>query len=214
MSDEAAAWVLPNVRGPLVTARGRSPSVGALAEAEREAWRLGFEQGRQEGVATIEQASAARIASLDEAVARLGTLCQQLARPIEALDDHAAAELTQLALSVGGHLARRELKLDPSQVIAIIRESVQLLPLASREVRVFVHPADAAVIRERLSSATGERAWILVDDPVMARGGCRVSSEYSSIDARLESRIASVISTVLGDERVVERNGAGPSEPA
>ena len=88
-----------------------------------------------------------------------------------------------------------------------------MLPLASREVRVFVHPADAVVIRERLSSASGERAWTLVDDPVMARGGCRVSSEYSSIDARLESRIATVISTVLGDEREAERSGADPVEP-
>jgi flagellar assembly protein FliH len=205
MSEQASAWVLPNVKGPVVAARGRSPSVGALAESEREAWRLGFEQGRQEGLESVERENAVRVAALDEAVARLGTLCQQLARPIEPLDDGAARELATLALSVGGHLARRELRLDPSQVIAIIRESVELLPLASREVRVRVHPADGAVIRERLSPGTGERAWTLIDDPVMARGGCRVTSEFSAVDARLESRIASVISTVLGDERVSER---------
>ena len=211
MSEQAAAWVLPNVKGPVVAARGRSPSVGALAEAEREAWRLGFEQGRQEGLEAVERANAERVAALDEAVIRLEALCQQLARPIEPLDEGAARELANLALSVGGHLARRELRLDPSQVIAIIREAVQLLPLASREVRVVVHPADGAVIRERLADGTGERAWTLLDDPVMARGGCRVTSEFSAIDARIESRIASVISTVLGDERAAERSGADSS---
>ena len=96
-------------------------------------------------------------------------------------------------------------------MIAIIREAVQLLPLAAREVRVLVHPADGAIIRERLTQSTGERAWTLIDDAVMARGGCRVTSEYSAIDARLESRIATVISTVLGDARVSERHGSDPT---
>lgn len=209
MSD-ASRWRLPDVRGPVVAPRGRTPSVAALVEAEREAWRQGFERGRAEGRAAAEAAQAAQAARLDELVARFASLCDQLARPIEPLDDDVAHQLARLALQVGAQLARRELAVDPAQVIAIIREAVGLLPLGAREVRVYVHPADGAAIRARLVESTGERAWTLLDDPVMARGGCRVATDHSSIDARLDSRLATIVASVLGEERVAGRAAGTP----
>lgn len=206
MSD-ASAWSLPDVKGPVVSARGRGQSVSSIAEADREAWRQGFEQGRREGLAAIEAAHAERTARLDQTVARLAQLCDQIARPLEPLDGDVAAELAGLALRVGAQLARRDLALDPTQVIAIVRESVGLLPIGARDVRVYVHPLDGAAIRERLTLSGGERAWQLLDDPVMARGGCRVASEYSHIDARIDSRLAAIVSVVLGDERAAARGG-------
>lgn len=205
MSD-ASPWSLPDVRGPVVAPRGRSPSVSAMAEVEQEAWRKGFEHGQREGLASIEAARQEAVGSIEECAAQVAMLCQRLARPFESLDDELTTELARLALRVGAQLARRELALDPSQVIAIIRESVSLLPVGAREIRVHVHPLDGAAIRERLAAPSGERAWQLLDDPVMARGGCRVTSEYSQIDARLDSRLAMIVATVLGEERVADRS--------
>jgi flagellar assembly protein FliH len=42
----------------------------------------------------------------------------------------------------------------------------------------------------------------------MSRGGCVVKTETSRIDARLESRINTIIANVLGDERAPERTDA------
>ena len=39
----------------------------------------------------------------------------------------------------------------------------------------------------------------------MARGGCRLTSDHSSIDARFEARVALGMSGLLGDERVERR---------
>jgi flagellar assembly protein FliH len=64
-----------------------------------------------------------------------------------------------------------------------------------------LHPEDAAIVRERLSEPVSERAWTLVEDPTMSRGGCVIRTENSQIDARLESRISVVIANALGDER-------------
>ena len=109
MSDQPSAWVLPHVKGPVVGSRGRGTSVGALAENEREAWRVGFEQGRQEGLAAAELATGRQLAGLTNSAVQLDAICRQLARPVESMDDQAARELAALALSVGGHLARRDL---------------------------------------------------------------------------------------------------------
>jgi flagellar assembly protein FliH len=98
-------------------------------------------------------------------------------------------------------------------VIAIIRDCVQLLPASARDVRVHLHPQDAAVVRERLATPAAERAWTLVEDPVMGRGGCRVVAEHSQVDARLESRIAAAVAAVLGDARHPSRQ-AGVDDDA
>lgn len=206
--SEPSAWNLPDVRGPVVAPRGRSPSVSALVEIEQEAWRSGFEQGKRDGLAAIEASREAALGQIEASASHLAQLCERLARPFEPLDQELTVELAGLALRVGAQLARRELALDPAQVIAIIRESVGLLPIGAREIRVYVHPLDGVEIRARLAATSGERAWQLVDDPVMARGGCRVASEFSQIDARLDSRFAAIMATVLGEERSGDRSGA------
>jgi flagellar assembly protein FliH len=86
---------------------------------------------------------------------------------------------------------------------------VALLPLASRNIKVHLHPDDAAVVREKLAQPQGEQQWQISEDPLMARGGCRVTSDNSSIDARFETAVAAALSGLLGDERV-ERSGEEP----
>ena len=130
------------------------------------------------------------------------------------LDAEVEKTLLQLTLAVGKQLARRELRIDPAQVIAIIRESLQELPTAAREIRVHLHPEDAAIVRERLTAPSNERAWTIVEDPAMSRGGCVVKTETSRIDARLESRINTVIANALGDERSPDRTDTPPPDAA
>ena len=109
-----------------------------------------------------------------------------------------------LAFTLARQLVRRELRADPGQIIGIVRDTVALLPSAARDVRVHLHPEDARLLRERLAITTADRAWSIVEDPVLGRGGCRVTTENSQIDARLETRLGAALSALLGDERNVE----------
>jgi len=45
---------------------------------------------------------------------------------------------------------------------------------------------------------------------VLSRGGCRVTTENSTIDARVEQRLGSAIAAVLGDDRVQPQGGGRP----
>jgi flagellar assembly protein FliH len=115
-------------------------------------------------------------------------------------------------MTLARQIVRRELKADPTQIIGIIREAIAALPVAAREVRVHLHPEDAAVVREYLAPTESERAWAIVEDPVMARGGCRITTTTSRIDARLETRLGAILSELLGTERHNDgaRGGAAP----
>lgn len=204
-------YELPSISGLAVQGRRAGKTVQELEDLEQrtydEAFAKGQEEGRAAGLAAVEREIRPQLQQLQQRIERFDAIMNSLARPLHELDPEVEDQLLQLALTIGRHLVRRELRIDPSQVIAIIRETVALLPASARDVRVHLHPEDAAVVREKLATPTGERAWTIAEDPVMGRGGCRVSTETAQIDARLETRIGSVVSALLGDERITAVRG-------
>ena len=220
MSDPArprahgAAWIPPSVAGPLVTFRGKHTPASSLDEDARAARAEGFERGRSEGLAAAAAEVAARLQDLDARRALLDGLARQIAAPLERCDAETVAELARIAVLVGSQLARRELALDPAQVIAVVRESLAALPASAREVRIHLHPLDAALVREPLGAAAVPGAWTLVEDRAMSRGGCRIETEASRVDSQYETRVAAAMATVLGDERGEPRRVEPPPPPA
>jgi flagellar assembly protein FliH len=205
--SEIQRWRLPEVEGPIIGGSREERRAAASEESARLALKEAETRGYDAGLARARADTSARLAALEERAKRLDAVLDLLARPLEQLDADIESELAQLALSVGKQLARRELRIEPAQVIAILRESLALLPAAAREVRVHLHPEDAATVREHLCAPTSERAWTIVEDPALSRGGCVVHSQSSRIDARLEARIAAVAASALGDERTATREG-------
>ncbi len=198
-------WRLPEVEGPIIGRTREDRRAAAAEESLRLALKEAEGRGYEAGMARARTETGTRLAALEERVKRLDAVLRLLARPLEQLDADIESELAQLALAVGKQLARRELRIDPAQVIAILRESLALLPAAAREVRIHLHPEDAATVREHLTVPAGDRAWTIVEDPTLSRGGCVVHSQSSRIDSRLEARIAAVAASALGDERAAPR---------
>ncbi len=64
-----------------------------------------------------------------------------------------------------------------------------------------LNPEDAGLIRQVFDVTDKELGWTIMEDPVMARGGCKVLTETSQIDATLESRLAALVAPLLGGER-------------
>jgi flagellar assembly protein FliH len=205
--DAVARWDLPAVEGPLVQRRGAGVNVMHLEAVERDAWEQGLAAGHVEGVRRGEAELAVRVNEFNVKIAALEAILGTLAKPLDQLDAAIENELTRLALIIAKHLVRRELRIDPTQIIGIIRHTVGLLPVATRDLRVHLHPDDAAIVREKLATPSGEPEWVLKEDPLLARGGCRLTTATSSIDARLESRVAEAVNGLLGDEGGVRERG-------
>jgi len=186
-----ALWTAPTMeRGP-----GKDPAtlrdlIDLQAEAHKEAFQQGLDEGRQAGRAEV-----------SVQVERLSGMFDELAKPFETLDAEVERELLTLSMALARQIVRRELKTDPTQIIGIIREAIAALPAAARDVRVHLHPEDAAVVRDHLAPTESERAWTMIEDPVMSRGGCKIHTATSRLDARLETRLASILSELLGSER-------------
>ena len=205
--SEVLRWALPAVDGPIIGRR--------LGDAEyRAAERANHIRGYEEGMAAARAEVDGRLKELNARIARLDSILALLSKPLEDLDSEVEKQLTLLALTVGKQMVRRELKTDPAQVIAVIRESVARLPAAARDIRVHLHPEDAAVVREHLATPSSDRAWNIVEDPALSRGGCIVRTDTSQLDARLDSRLNAIVAAAFGDERAPERTAGEPGVSA
>ncbi len=203
LEDRYEAWQVPEVQGVLVgrdakeeeAHRSRTQlTAQQIEEIQEQARKEAFEQGLQEGIRAGQQ-------EIQRQVQRLEKLLVTLQRPFEELDEGVEQQLSELAMLVARHLVRREITTEPGQVIAAVREALAALPMASREVRVHLHPEDAQLVREAFSLQDQEAQIHILDDPVQSRGGCRVQTESSQIDATVESRLNALIAQVLGGER-------------
>lgn len=170
----------------------------AYAEGRAAGYEQGYEQGYAQG---REQGSAASDAEQQVLVARLEGIMKSLSEPLADLDEAVEEALVTLAIAIARQLIRRELRTNPGEVVAVVREAMAALPLASRNVQLYLHPDDATLVRKAMALESDTSLWTIVEDPVLTRGGCRVESDPSRIDASVESRLASVIAQVFGGER-------------
>ena len=193
-----ALWELPLINGPVVARSRRGADLDGI---EREAWEQGCAEGREAGIAAVQAEQQALSQELERRVQRLDAILDFMSKPIAALDVAVQRQLVSLAGAIARQIVRRELKTNPDEIVAVVRETVALLPLTARDVRVHLNPEDAKLVRSRLVEASSDRAWNIVEDPILTRGGCRVSSENSTIDAQLEQRLGAAIASALGENR-------------
>ena len=174
----AQRWSPPQVEGAHL-ARPRELRGQAAATAAASARQQAEAAAYAAGLARADAEVNARLAQLRERVERFDALLRQLANPLKLLDAEVEQSLLSLAVAIGSQLARRTLAAEPGQVISLVRDCLKQLPLGVRDIRVQLHPEDAAVVREKLATPAGESAWRLLEDPTLTRGGCLVASEHS-----------------------------------
>jgi len=136
------------------------PLTAAQLEAlHAQAYQEGFEQGQRAGAeAGHKEGLSAGEVEAQALVERLRAILATLAAPLEELDGEVEESLVALTIGMVRHLVRRELKTDPGQVIAVVREAVGALPVAARTVRLYLQPSDAVLVREWMRLGESERA--------------------------------------------------------
>lgn len=204
-------WSLPDMGTTEVEVNelngaGSLPTADQLEQIQKAAYEEGFKQGKKDGFEYgHKEALSQGQAEISKKAVRFEQFMSLLERPLQQLDDQVERELIEMVISMVRQLVRREVRTDPEQIIGVVREALSILPVSSRGIRVVLHPDDATLVREIYELSENELGWKIIEDPVLARGGCRILTDSSQVDATLESRLASLIAPLLGDER--DHNG-------
>ena len=162
-----------------------------LKDIEDQAYNNGFEKGKEAGFSI----------GLQEIKKSLSPLLEALRKPLAKLDEQVEKELVELALAIAQQIVRREIRTDPGQVVAVIRESIDILPVAAPRIKIRLNPDDLALAREAMPVAESEEGIQFIEDPTLTRGGCKVVTDTSLVDGTIESRIATIAAKLLGGER-------------
>jgi len=211
-------WLPPDVEGGKIREQrtlqppSTPPTAAALEKLQQQAYDEGYEKGRREG---FEFGHKEGLENAKQEFQRYATQFERLMgtfeQPLRELDNQVERELLSVVIAIVRQLVRREIKSDPNLIIGVVREALSILPVSSRNVRLLVHPEDAELIREIYALGDTEIGWTLVEDPVINRGGCKVVTDTSQIDATLESRLASLIAPLLAGARAVDEQEEGGS---
>ncbi len=158
-----------------------------LDEVRKEAFQHGFSEGVESGRQEAAQTSSKELQTSLEA---LGGVAAELASYKDALRRDVERELVELAFSIAKRIIRRELTVDPSTTVGIIRSCFE--EFAAAEIRrLEVHPADAGLISTYLDDQPGPVIDIVPNDSIQ-RGGAIFDTAQGQLDARLEAQISEI----------------------
>ncbi|MDD5580807.1 MAG: flagellar assembly protein FliH [Methylobacter sp.] len=175
----------------------------AYSEAFAQGKKEGFEQGFTEG---SKKGYEENLHLMQKQATEFITLVDSLNQPFKSLDEEVEKELVKLAIGIATQIIRREIKLDPGQVVAAVRAAIKALPLASQQISLYLHPEDAELVRSALSLDEMSSRWGIIEDPLITRGGCKVNTEFSHVDATIENHLAAVIAAIMGGDREQDRS--------
>ncbi len=187
-------WELPLVQGKKISS---NTTVKELESIQKQAYDEGFALGQKEGFEQKQQ-------EIEKEITSLRSIVELLSGPLDDLDDDIVKQLADLAMIVAKQVVRRELHTDEGEIVGIVREAMNALPASSRKISLNIHPDDGELIRKAFAlgeEESNEQRWKIIEDPMISRGGCKISSENSRIDATVEARLNRVINTLLGGER-------------
>jgi flagellar assembly protein FliH len=202
--DTYQRWSIPEVASMKNTVHNTSASAmvttsGQIEKLQKQAYQEGFQQGKQDGITAGKEEYKYKTQAL-------GKIVKSLADPAADLDEEFINELVTLAMTIARHMIRRELKSDPGEIVGVVREALGKLPVASSGINLYLHPDDVALVREALSLSGDEQSCKITEDPAISRGGCRVVTEASQIDATIEKRLANLVTQLMGGEREDDGN--------
>jgi len=208
-SGKAAAalpvWALPAINAPLAaagmpaaaTASPTLPSAEQLEAIRAQAYADGFASGQRAGVESGRLEVAQRLAELD-------ALLDALARPFADLGVDAERELVSLACDIARQLSHRELSMRPELVVDTVHQALQVLPESARDLVVYLHPDDVALVSALALDERGDRDWRVMADPALGRGDCRIRAGDATVDASLRGRLDNIVATLLSPDALAD----------
>ncbi|MES3008559.1 MAG: flagellar assembly protein FliH [Pseudomonadota bacterium] len=168
-------------------------------EGHAEGRKSGFEQGQKEGLVQGEQQGLKRAQQqIDAKLAQLDELMLHIFHALNEQDYKLEQALLNLVTGVASAVIGRELEINSSHILQVVREALAALPPSRDNVRVFVNPADVALLEE--ARARNGDNWRALPDASVTAGGCRIETEQSLVDFTVESRFKAMLTQVLNKQ--------------
>ena len=182
-------WELASFGEERESGRAGAPSAADLAQqmaqaratAHAEGYAQGLMEGRAAGLKEGHLQAAQEIIHLQQIAETFGT---EVAQANEVIAD----DMLDLALDLAKAMLKTALTVRPELVLPIVGEAIRYLPSLQQPALLFLHPDDAALVRDHMQDELDKAGWRVAEDVHMERGGCRVETASNQIDASAPTR--------------------------
>lgn len=188
--------------------------VQAHEDAEKvkaAAMQQGLKDGEKQGLAASEQKIKAQADKIAEQ--KLATSLATLKPALEQAADQMRIELhsmmtvwesqmVQLAAQLALRITRRQIEVDPTIVVEMVRDVIQAT-VGEDRVHVQLHPEDATLVSTHLNldslSKSGQLPVMISATDGFTRGDCVVTTSHGQIDARIEAMLDQLARELAGE---------------
>jgi flagellar assembly protein FliH len=160
-------------------------------QARQEGYATGYEAGFNTGQAAGDHAASALGAA---EVGKLQGLLHDFQRELTNADQAISDNLLTLALCLARQMLREALKVKPELMLGVVRDCLQNDAAFGQPLQLFLHPDDAALVREHLHHELND-CTVCVDSS-LDRGSCRIKTGSGQIDATLATRWQRMVQTL------------------
>jgi len=162
------------------------PTAAQLEEIQRQAHDEGYQAGYAEGAQ------------------RIAALLNSMEHALQQADQEIAQDLLKLSLEVARQMVQQTLKTHPEILLNTIREAINSLPHFNQAAHLVLHPDDAALVRTSMGEQLSHTGWKIFEDAQIARGGVRVETAHSQIDATLANRWQRIVAAIGQDSSWIQ----------
>lgn len=191
-------WELPSF-DPVVAAPEEQvnlPTAEQIEQIQRQAHDEAVEAGHAEG---YQAGYAAGAAAAQQQAEQLAVLMSRLDQALQQVDAQVAQSLLDLSLELARQMLHQALAVKPELLLEVVRAAIAELPHFNQGAHLVLNPADAGLVRQQLGDQLAHAGWKIFEDTQLERGGCRVQTANSQIDATLPTRWQRVVATLGQD---------------
>lgn len=182
--DEQPVIALPDIQLP-TAAEIEAMEQEARDEGYQAGLKLGQEQGYQTGYAEGYATGSEKIAN---EIKDLENITTAIAEAIKTVNEEVAQSLLDLSLSLAQHMVKQALEVKPEILLEVVKEAISTLPHFNAGAHIVVNPQDAEMLRDKMGEQLSHAGWKIFEDEKMSRGGARIETAHSQIDATLQNR--------------------------
>jgi len=199
-------YVAPELTGNIVGMQDeaiRPQTVEEIEALQKQAYEEAKQAGHAEGLKQGLQ-------EMTNKANQLQKVFNFLKQPLNELDKEVEQQLTELAILLAQQLLQKESKLDAQHIQSLVHESLEYLPVKSRDIEVHLNPDDIALLQQAEIDINAQ-SWNCITDKSVTRGGCVIESATSHIDATVETRVQQLVDQLNLHHDDSEENNA-PTE--
>ena len=161
-----------------------------LKLGQEEGRKLGFEAGSDEGKSQALQEGKKQT---DDTINQLQTVITNLESQFSQQKTAMEELLPELVIMLSQAVVSEELDQGSAHIVALVNTALEALPLSQAQLSIEVHALDLPHLEAAFQGS--KFASCLVSNDDLEPGGCRLYSEYSTVDFSLSERWQSVLSS-------------------